>query len=249
MAATLRNQLPDATDTELRTIASVQPHTMTSPERLLALCRAVDYIEQNAISGDIVECGVWRGGSMMAAVQTLNQRGSHDRRLWLYDTFDGMSEPTEDDVDFMGNTATRLLDEQSRDDATSVWCRSQLDEVKNNLRSCGYPEQNTTYVQGKVEETIPTQQPEQIAILRLDTDWYESTRHEMIHLFPRLSPGGVLIVDDYGHWEGCRRAIDEYLSDNEIPLLLNRIDYTGRIGVYWPSKTVAATQQSQRTAP
>ena len=87
------------------------------------------------------------------------------------------------------------------------------------------------FVQGMVEETIPAGAPEKIALLRLDTDWYESTHHEMVHLFPRISDGGVLIIDDYGHWAGARRAVDEYFHEHNIAILLNRLDYTGRIGI------------------
>jgi len=73
--------------------------------------------------------------------------------------------------------------------------------------------------------------PGKIALLRLDTDWYESTAHELKHLYPLLVPGGVIIIDDYGHWEGARKAVDEYITAEKLPLLLNRIDYTGRIGI------------------
>jgi O-methyltransferase len=86
-------------------------------------------------------------------------------------------------------------------------------------------------VKGKVEDTVPKNAPEKIALLRLDTDWYESTRRELVHLFPRLVPGGVLIIDDYGHWQGARKAVDEYIAGNQVKILLNRVDYTGRIGV------------------
>jgi hypothetical protein len=79
-----------------------------------------------------------------------------------------------------------------------------------------------------VEETIPQHAPEQISVLRLDTDWYSSTKHELMHLFPRLSKNGVLIIDDYGHWAGARKAVDEYFADQTIQPLLNRIDQTGR---------------------
>ena len=82
-----------------------------------------------------------------------------------------------------------------------------------------------------MEETIPTHIPHAISLLRLDTDWYESTKHELTHLFPLLSPGGVIIIDDYGHWQGAKKAVDEYFEENKIKILLNRIDYTGRIGV------------------
>jgi hypothetical protein len=85
------------------------------------------------------------------------------------------------------------------------------------------------FIKGKVEETIPEQAPAQIALLRLDTDWYESTYHELVHLYPRLSPGGILIIDDYGHWAGARKAVDEYFAEHRLNLFLHRIDYTGRI--------------------
>ena len=86
-------------------------------------------------------------------------------------------------------------------------------------------------VKGKVEDTLPGHAPDHIAVLRLDTDWYASTKHEMEHLYPRLARGGVLIIDDYGHWAGSRQAVDEYLAEHGIHLLLNRTDYTGRMAL------------------
>lgn len=157
------------------------------------------------------------------------------RTLWLYDTFDGMSAPTSDDVDFLGQTAETLMQQQDREQATSVWCKSPLDDVRETMQATCYPKSQIRYIEGKVEETLPFHAPDQISILRLDTDWYESTKCELEVLFPRLSPGGILIVDDYGHWKGCRKAVDEYFKEHNISMLLNRIDYTGRIGVYWPS--------------
>ena len=112
-----------------------------------------------------------------------------------------------------------------------MWCYSTLDDVKKNLLKTGYPSENLVFIKGKVEETIPSQIPQQVALLRLDTDWYESTLHEMNHLYPLLSRNGVLIIDDYGHWQGARKAIDEYLEKNKIDILLNRIDYTGRLAI------------------
>ena len=95
----------------------------------------------------------------------------------------------------------------------------------------GYPAERIHFVQGKVEETIPRVLPERIALLRLDTDWYESTRHELIHLYPKLCAGGVLVLDDYGHWQGSRKAVDEWMAQTGTRMLLNRVDYTGRIAV------------------
>jgi O-methyltransferase len=190
--------LPPDLDDDARTIVeTVAPFTMTSPERIVALRDAVRHVCRHQIAGDIVECGVWRGGSMMAVALTLMEIGER-RPLHLFDTFDGMPPP--------GDT----------------WARSPLAEVRRNLAATGYPDHLIRFVPGRVEETIPAAAPEQIAVLRLDTDWYESTRHELEHLFPRLVPGGVLIIDDYGHWQGARRAVDEFLAASRAPYRLHR---------------------------
>lgn len=212
--------------------AFCSPYTMTSHERMFALYKSVEYIVQHNIPGDFVECGVWKGGSSMLMAKTLLHFGIKDRVLWLYDTFEGMSEPTEQDKDLTGKSADDLLKSASKADARSVWCYSTLDEVKANLISTGYPAENIRFIQGKVEDSIPANMPQgDIALLRLDTDWYESTKHELIHLYPHLVQQGVLIIDDYGHWVGAKKAVDEYLQENHIPLLLNMIDYSGRIAV------------------
>lgn len=212
-------------------VSKVQPYTMTSPERIYGLIEAVKYITKHQISGDIVECGVWKGGSMLAVAETLLQIGDSTRKLFLYDTFEGMPPPTKDDVSYNDEAAQALLDQDADKASSNVWAYSTLETVQRTMSLSTYPSQNISYVRGKVEDTIPGTIPEQIALLRLDTDWYESTRHEMIHLFPRLVKGGVLIIDDYGFWKGARKAIDEYLEENNIQLLLNRLDFTGRIGV------------------
>jgi hypothetical protein len=124
-----------------------------------------------------------------------------------------------------------MLTKSDINDATSVWCFSSIEEVKNNIATLNYPTEKVYFVKGKVEDTIPTTIPQKIAVLRLDTDWYESTKHELEHLFPLLVSGGVLIIDDYGHWEGARKAVDEYIEKNNLNILLNRIDYTGRIAI------------------
>lgn len=225
------DDLKDFTPGEKALLEKVAPFTMTSPARGLALIRAMDYVTTNKIPGDFVECGVWRGGSAMIIAEKLKTAGLTQRRIFLYDTYEGMSEPTSLDKSFDGRSASELLSDASKDDARSVWCYSTLEEVRQNVLSTGYPEEKLLFVQGKVEETIPHTMPEQIALLRLDTDWYESTRHELIHLFPRLAVGGILIIDDYGHWEGCKKAVDEYFAENKVQIFLSRIDYTGRIAV------------------
>jgi len=213
------------------TYKRVKPFTMTTPERIASLVNAVNYLVKNNIQGDFVECGVWRGGSTMAAIDTLLKNSDKSREIYLYDTYEGMSEPTEVDKVFTGTGADHLMETTDREDPTSVWCYSAIEEVQRNVGSLKYPSEKIHFVKGKVEDTIPQTLPGKIALLRLDTDFYESTAHELKHLYPLLVPGGVIIIDDYGHWEGARKAVDEYIEAQKLPLLLNRIDYTGRIGI------------------
>ena len=203
-----------------------RPYTMTSPERLYALHHACRYVVEAGIPGDFVECGVWKGGSSMMMALELVARGEAEtaRRLHMFDTFTGMAEPQPSD----GEVAREEWSRRQRDDHNE-WCYAPEREVLDNVLSTGIAAERVHTVAGKVEETIPEHAPESIALLRLDTDWYESTRHELEHLYPRLSERGVLVIDDYGHWQGARRAVDEYFEGQ--PVLLQRIDYTGRMMV------------------
>jgi len=214
----------------IRIYNKCKKYTMTSKERMYALYKAVEYIINAKIHGDFVECGVWRGGSAMLIAYTLLELNTTNRKIYLYDTFKGMTEPREDDYS-VSNKDIRAINkwkkEQKKD--YNKWCYASLSEVKNNMALTRYPDNNIILVKGKVEETLPKTIPHKIAILRLDTDWYESTKHELIHLFPLVSKNGVLIIDDYGVWAGSKKAVDEYFSNK--PILLNRIDDSGRIGI------------------
>jgi hypothetical protein len=219
----------DAAFAELH--ARCAPYTMTSVERMYALREAVRHICRHEVPGDVVECGVWRGGSSMLAALALLEAADTTRRLWLFDTFEGMNEPTERDVAVDG---TRVADDwdaiRSRPD-DPVLAAASLDDVERNMGRTGIDRERLRFVRGPVEQTIPGEAPETIALLRLDTDWYESTRHELQHLWDRLSPGGVLIVDDYGHWAGAREAVDEFFAGRADAPLLVRVDYTGRVAI------------------
>lgn len=212
-------------------IKAVAPYTMTSRERLHALLEAVRYISGSDISGSIVECGVWRGGSMMAAAFALRELGAANRHLYLFDTFEGMPQPRVVDSRFDGVQASTIFEALRTGTDSSSYCRSPIEDVEKTLRSTGYPIDLVHLVKGKVEKTIPDCAPESIALLRLDTDWYDSTKHELEHLYPRLQRGGILIIDDYGHWQGCKKAVDEYFSRTQQRIFLSRIDYTGRVGI------------------
>jgi hypothetical protein len=218
----------DLGEETIATMKQAAPYTLLSPARLAETIQATEYVCRHEIPGAIVECGVWRGGTMMAVALTLLNRGA-DRPVYLFDTFEGMSEPTERDR--MLDTPARPLWESMRDGDSNAWTRASIDEVREVMESSGYDPGLIHLVKGKVEDTLPAQAPGQISVLRLDTDFYESTRHELIHLFPLLSPGGILLLDDYGAWEGARQAADEYFADNDIRIYLARTDETGRSAI------------------
>jgi O-methyltransferase len=206
-----------------------KPYTMTSIERMYSLYHSVYYILKNNIYGDFVECGVWKGGSSLLISLILQREGAFDRKIYMYDTFEGMPPPSEQDKTFAGEDAKRLLDQQDKADAASIWCYSSLSDVKGTLALSAFPPSNLIFIQGKVEGTLLKDKPERISLLRLDTDWYESTKVELNILYPLLSEQGVLIIDDFGHWEGAKRAVIEYFDAADKKPLLQRIDYTGRI--------------------
>ena len=222
-------QFPADYDDEAKDIIrAVKPYSMTSPERLNAFVLATRHIVKHDIPGAVVECGVWRGGSMQACARTLLSVGETGRELYLFDTYEGMTPPTAEDLRRDGRPAQELLDAQGKD--RPIWAVASLEDVRAGFDTVPYPKERIHYVRGKVEDTVPEQAPEQIAILRLDTDWYASTRHELEHLYSRLVSGGVLLIDDYGYWQGSRQAVDEFLEKTGERLLLLRMD-EGRIAV------------------
>lgn len=201
-------------DTKRSIITRVDPRTMTGPPKLDPLVEAVRHIVRHQIPGEVVECGVWRGGSMQAMALTLLSLDDTSRELHLFDTFEGMPPPTADDTQKRADgtiiSAADALARSARD--SRVWAVAGLDDVQEAMAESGYPADRIQYHVGMVEDTLPAQAPQQIAILRLDTDWYSSTKHELETLYERLSPGGVLMLDDYSTWDGARKATDEWLA-------------------------------------
>jgi O-methyltransferase len=219
----------DFTATEKLIYTRVCGVAIASPELVVGLVRATDYVLNAKIPGAFVECGVFRGGSTMAVMLALLERGIVDRDFYLYDTFSGF--PLPDDVDryYDGRSAIEEWHEKKRNENESGWLVSTLEETRANVASTGYPAERITFVKGMVEDTIPGVAPQQIAFLRLDTDFYVSTRHELIQLYDRVVPGGVLIIDDYGAFQGARKAVDEFFEQFERPPFLHRIDSNVRI--------------------
>lgn len=211
-----------------------KPYTQTKMDNMYDLYSAVRFVVESGVSGDFVECGVWKGGSSMVAAFTFLTMGESNRRLWLYDTYAGMTEPDERDIKTYDGVSASTFWGPSQQDKVNLWNYSPLEEVKSNLRRTNYPQDHITFVKGRVEDTIPSVVPDSISVLRLDTDLYESTYHELCHLFPLLSDGGVLIIDDYGTWEGAKQATDQYFAENNISMLFHRVDEGARIGLKLP---------------
>lgn len=209
----------------------VKPYTMTSQYKLYTMIHSVEYIIKNNIKGAIVECGVWKAGNMMLAAKVLKELGDETRDLYLFDTFEGMSEPTCTDIGIDGLNAIEQFEKMKENNNSSSWCYSSLEEVKENMSKTGYAKNKIHYIKGKVEDTIPNVLPDTISLLRLDTDWYESTKHELIYLYPKLTKKGILLIDDYGYWQGSKKAVDEYIEEEKLSIFLNRIDLSGRLAV------------------
>lgn len=209
-----------------------RPYTLIQVERMYSLYKAVEYIVKKGLSGDFVECGVYKGGAAMMMAKTLLSLGVKDRMIYLYDTYEGMAKPTKEDMSVMKSAepVMEIWEREQRDDHNE-WCYGPLDGVKAAMESTGYPMDKVVFVKGMVENTLPNDKHEKIALLRLDTDWYSSTKHELVHLFPKLQQGGVLILDDYGYWAGARQAADEYFKQTGEAIFLHRDDYSGATGI------------------
>lgn len=209
----------------------VSKYSCLSVERMYTLYNAVDYVVKAEIPGDIVECGVWKGGACMLVAETLLSLKTTTRKIFLYDTFKGMTQPNNRDIRISDAKSAKVKWEENRRKTHNSWMYAPFEEVKENMLSTGYPKEKLVFVKGSVEETLPKHIPDKISILRLDTDLYNSTYHELKYLFPKLSKGGILILDDYGAWKGARDATDDYFKEQKIIPFLQRTDVDERVFV------------------
>lgn len=193
---------------------AVRPYTMIGAARLTALYEAVHHVVRSRIPGDVVECGTARGGSAAFLALALERLGDR-RTLWAFDTFEGIPPPTAGDPDraiaarYTGAFRAELSDVQALFHRLGVLTRAR-------------------FVKGLLQDTVPRASVERISLLHLDCDWYESVRVCLEHLWDRMSPGGIIQVDDYGHWAGARTAVDEFLAARGLVLTMRVLDYTGR---------------------
>jgi O-methyltransferase len=223
----------DFTDFEQETLRQT-PDVVASTEAMVALLRAVEHVVHHRIPGALVECGVYTGGNIELMIRALRHLDVADRHIYAYDTFAGMPRPEAIDDRGQGDTLKTTWEAHRTDedgDAGSKWMRASLQSVRRRISRLRYPDDQLHFVQGLVEQTIPAVIPDRIAILRLDTDFYSSTKHELEHLYPRLSAGGVLIIDDYGAMPGCRIATDEYATDHATGWFLHRVDAHVRLTI------------------
>jgi O-methyltransferase len=230
-----RRYYKDFTAKEKVILVEASQITLASPEAIIELIRGIDYILENKIPGAFIECGVFEGGNAISMIRTLLYAGVTDRDIYLYDTFEGFPKPEEIDYEyFVGPALETWQRYKNRDDASednSDWLRVPIERVRDRIHALGYPAERVHLVKGLVENTIPNEAPANIALLRLDTDFYRSTKHELTELFPRLQEGGILIIDDYGALHGARVATDEYFAEHQIKFFLARVDEHVRIGV------------------
>jgi hypothetical protein len=216
----LRKQFHEMRDeTFWQIVPGVHDFTQLTIEPMWSLYEAVRHLVGRGVKGDVVECGVLFGGASMLIAKTLIALGDTSRELWLYDSFQGfVGEQARDDITWYGDSITGRFP-----DFETI--------ATDNIGSTGYPADRIRIVRGDIEKIAPENTHGDIALLRLDTDTYHSTRAELEHFYPKLVSGGVLIIDDYGHADGARRAVDEYLADPSRRLLLNRVNFTNRLAV------------------
>lgn len=204
--------------------------TMVSFERLCTTVMACKYALDQGIEGDFVECGVWRGGNAIAAAEIFKLYKSN-KSIWLFDTFKGMTAPTLSDFRLSDGNAAKARYNSGLKETHNEWCYASIEDVRRNFMNRGLTS-NIIFVQGDVCQTLDRETvPNKICVLRLDTDWYDSTKKELDILYPKLSTGGCLIIDDYGHWSGSKKATDEYFQELKNRPFFQFTDRSGRAAV------------------
>jgi hypothetical protein len=223
----LRGIIPELGPADGALLDAARGLSMTGVVAQWEFIQAIRYVESNGVPGDIVECGVWRGGNLVIA-GLLRKKLGFDRQIWAYDTFAGMTGPTTFDFKPAENLDVQGKFAGSERQGYNEWCFASEDEVVGNFQD-RVGNRDLRVVKGPVEETLARADnlPDEIAVLRLDTDFYESTKAELNALYPRLASGGVLIIDDYGEWAGARKAVDEYFAGQRV--WLHYVTHTVRL--------------------
>ena len=219
-----QDNIPEINEENKNFIESIGEYSMTPLVRRWTLIKSVHYVNKNKLVGDIVECGIWRGGNLFLCKKIQDKYYKDiNRKFYGFDTFEGMPEPSVHD----GKKINKIY--QSLKKKKTPWIKVSLEEVKNFTKKLFLNIEDFYYIKGKVENTLIDKKnlPRSISILRLDTDLYESTKIELEILYPLLIEKGILIIDDYGDFVGCRKAVDEYFFDKNV--LMIGIDKSCRV--------------------
>ena len=226
-----KDHYPEASDFELKLYETCSKFTMTSHERIFSLMNSIKFINDNKVEGDFVECGVWKGGNLILFQNYIDELNL-DKKIYAFDTFEGMSKPQDIDVTYKGEKSKIMLEKLAkkkvdRNENILIAECSLKNVIRNFNENC--KNNNLICIKGLVEDTLKIEKniPNKISILRLDTDWYSSTKKELEILFPLLEKNGILIIDDYGYWKGARKAVDEYFKNKNVTMF--KIDFTGRM--------------------
>ena len=198
---------------ERRVTRLVRTHTLVGPERIHNLCALAQRIEEERIPGDVIECGVYNGGTA-AILARMATRSKMDRTVWLFDSFQGMPQTNEKDG------------EQAREYVGKVVGR--LDQVRKLLQRAEANMSRVKIVAGMFQDTFPKVDIRQIALLNLDCDWYESINLCLEKFYDSVVPGGFVSIYDYGHWPGCREAVDTFFKERSLSYELRHVDYSAR---------------------
>ena len=195
-------------------IEKLEDHTMIPAESLETIL--ILAMKATPLTGALVQCGCWKGGSAALLRLVLGARP-----VWLFDSFEGMPEPQYED----GKRAQWKYNQRGEG-----WHACTVDDVREAFTIAKIPFDDVSIVRGWFEDTIPSAEVGPIAFLHIDADWYDSTRIPLETFYERMQPGGIVLIDDYESWAGCKRAVNEFRSQHDIEADLNVLN---RVSVYW----------------
>jgi hypothetical protein len=221
-------RIVELSDKQKYLISITNSISMTPKIRRYNLIQALEYIAHYKLEGDLVECGVWKGGNIVIYKKFIEENNIK-KNIYAFDTFQGMSNPDQNDYIINSAISAQTILDNDKKRITNDWGVCDLEEVKFNISKRTKNLNNIFFIKGKVEETLLNKinLPEKISILRLDTDFYQSTKIELEILYEKVCKGGVIIIDDYGHWAGSKKAVDEFFKEKFV--WMHYVDYACRL--------------------